>query len=127
LFTTDADPTTLYIVVGVGLGSSAWYFLFPALLHATYTAFVERDEALRFVCLWGWLSLLNVVAGPIDWYYANALPVLYAVLGLWFRRVFGKRFKVASATLLVASIAVFFATLLGFAPYRLEFYLGSSP
>jgi len=125
--TTTVSGSGLYIVVGVGLGSPAWYFLFPALLHATYTALVERDEALRFVCLWGWLSLLNVVAGPIDWYYANALPALYAVLGLWFRRVFGKRFKVASATLLVASIAVFFAALLGLAPYRLELYLGSSP
>jgi predicted membrane-bound dolichyl-phosphate-mannose-protein mannosyltransferase len=124
---TTVSGSGLYVAVGVGLGSPAWYFLFPALLHATYTALVERDEALRFVCLWGWLSLLNVVAGPIDWYYANALPVLYAVLGLWFRRVFGRRFKVASAALLAVSIAVFFAALLGFAPYRLEFYLGSSP
>jgi predicted membrane-bound dolichyl-phosphate-mannose-protein mannosyltransferase len=124
---TTVSGSGLYIVVGIGLGSPAWYFLFPALLHATYTALVERDEALRFVCLWGWLSLLNVVAGPIDWYYANALPALYAVLGLWFRGVFGKRFKVASATLLAVSIAVFFAALLGLAPYRLELYLGSSP
>jgi len=114
------------VVVGVGLGSPAWYLLFP-LLHLTYTALVQRDPVARFACLWGWLSLLNVVAGPIDWYYANALPALYAALGLCFRRLFGRRFKVASATLLATSIALFSATILGLAPYKLELRFGAPP
>jgi hypothetical protein len=125
--TSFATGSGLYVVVGVGLGSPAWHLLLPALLYLTYTALVQGDKATGLACLWCWLSLLNVVAGPIDWYYANALPALYAVLGLSFRRLFRRWFKVASAALLITSIALFFATILGFAPYKLELYLSPPP
>jgi hypothetical protein len=120
LFIADADPTTLYIVVG--LGSPAWYLLFPALLYATYIALVERDDVMRFVCLWGWLSLLNVVAGPIDWYYANALPALYVSTSMALLKILKNRFKQVSSILISIQITLFIATAVGIMPYRVELY-----
>ena len=34
---------------------------------------MSRDVEVKMASLWAWLSLLNIVAGPIDWYYTNAL------------------------------------------------------
>lgn len=117
---TTVSGSGLYIVVG--LGSPAWYLLFPALLYATYIALVERDDVMRFVCLWSWLSLLNVVAGPIDWYYVNALPALYVSTSMALLKILKNRFKQVSSILISIQITLFIATAVGIMPYRVELY-----
>ena len=118
--TMYAHSTGLYTVVGVGLGSPAWYLLFPLLLYTTYHALVHRGDVEVALCTWGWLSLLNVLAGPIDWYYINALPALYTNAGYALKKISGKRFKYISLPLLASSIITFYTTLLGLLPYTIK-------
>jgi predicted membrane-bound dolichyl-phosphate-mannose-protein mannosyltransferase len=108
-----------YIVIGVGLGSPTWYTLFPMLLIATYKALVGKDEALEILCAWGWASLLNIIAGPIDWYYSNALPALYACLVTGLKIVTDKKFNIITVLLLATSISLFTTTILGVVPYTI--------
>jgi hypothetical protein len=108
-----------YIVIGVGLGSPTWYTLFPMLLIATYKALVKKDEALEILCAWGWASLLNIIAGPIDWYYSNALPALYACLVMELKIITGKKFNIVAVLFLALSISLFIATILGAVPYTI--------
>lgn len=111
-----------YVVVGVGLGSFLWYLLFPALLYSTYLVLVKQsDSHINVFVLFSWLSMLNIVAGPIDWYYANVLPYLYLNLCFVLQRVLGYKFKFVAVALAVAQVSTFLATALGFIQFKLVF------
>ena len=116
---TSPPPAGYYVVLGVGAGTVLWYALVPLLLYLTYGALVGRyPRSWGPLVLISWLSLLNVAAGPIDWYYANTLPYLYAVSSLALERIAGMRFKVVAVATLCLQATLTALTLLDLLPYR---------
>ena len=119
---TTIPITSNYIVVGIGMGSTLWYLFTPMLLYNSYRAMVSRDLEAKIASLWAWLSLLNIVAGPIDWYYANALPALYTSTSIALLKISKNRFKKISSILISIQITLSIATAMGIMPYRVELY-----
>ena len=116
---TSPPPAEYYVVLGVGAGTVLWYALLPLLLYLTYGVLVGRSpRSWGPVVLISWLSLLNVAAGPIDWYYANALPYLYVAASLALGGIAGSRFKVVAVPTLCLQAILTALTLLGLLPYR---------
>ncbi|MEM2018722.1 MAG: hypothetical protein QXM34_03070, partial [Zestosphaera sp.] len=78
------------------------------------------------VCLAGWVSLTTILPGPLDWYYVNALPLLYANVALLIKHLMGSR-EYFLKHLVLSSVVIQFLvtslTLAGFIPYRVEFFL----
>ena len=119
-YSISPPPANYYVLVGVGLGTALWYALIPLLLYLTYGALVSKyPRSWGTLVLISWLSMLNVAAGPIDWYYANTLPYLYAVASLALRELSGSRFKVVALTTLTSQATLTALTLAGVAPYRI--------
>ena len=119
---TSPPPAEYYVVLGVGAGTVLWYTLTPLLLYLTYGVLVGRSpRSWGPLVLISWLSLLNVAAGPIDWYYANTLPYLYAAASLALGRIAGRRFKVVAVPTLCLQATLTALTLLDLLPYRVAF------
>jgi len=116
---TSPPPAGYYVVLGVGAGTVLWYALIPLLLYLTYGVLVGRSpRSWGPLVLISWLSLLNVAAGPIDWYYANTLPYLYAVSSLALGRIAGRRIKVVAVATLCLQATLTTLTVVGAIPYR---------
>ncbi|MEM2229342.1 MAG: glycosyltransferase family 39 protein [Ignisphaera sp.] len=120
------DSIELYTVVGVGMGSIVWYLFIPLLLYTTYLVLVGRDLGLcsgistsfsGFV-MFSWLSLLNIVAGPIDWYYVYVLPFLYINTVVALERIARKKTRLVIALVISIQFITFIATILGYIPFK---------
>ena len=116
-----------YVYVGVGLGSILWYLMIPSLLINTYYV-LTRESGINdvFVCLSGWVLLITVLPGPLDWYYVNTLPLMYVNVALLIKRFVKSReslLKYIIATLLILQSLITTLTLTGLIPYKIEFFL----
>lgn len=113
--------------VGLGLGSVLWYVMLPSLLINTYYVLTrESGFSEGLVCLAGWVSLITILPGPLDWYYVNALPLLYANVTLLVKRLLRGHeslLKYLVVGLSGAQLLVTLLTLAGFIPYRVWFFL----
>ncbi|MEM2025638.1 MAG: hypothetical protein QXW94_05040, partial [Desulfurococcaceae archaeon] len=106
------------VVVGIGLGSFLWYLFIPSLLYTTYLALTRAsDQELSAVVALSWLSLINVLAGPLDWYYVNVLPFLYLNACIALSRAFTYKFKYVAFFFSAIQVVLFVATALGVIPY----------
>jgi predicted membrane-bound dolichyl-phosphate-mannose-protein mannosyltransferase len=113
-----------YLVLYIGGGSPLWYALLPSLLYATYLVLTNRgSRGLDLSVLLSWLSLFNVLAGPIDWYYVNTLPFLYMTLAILIQQMTPRRYKWILLSLIAVHIASFTLTTLGVIPFRVVFVI----
>jgi predicted membrane-bound dolichyl-phosphate-mannose-protein mannosyltransferase len=111
-----------YLVVYTGGGSPLWYILLPSLIYATYLVLTSKaSRGLNLSVFLSWLSLLNVLAGPIDWYYVNALPFLYMTLVILIQQITPRHYKWILLLLTAIHIASFTLTTLGLIPFRVVF------
>lgn len=118
------------LVIGVGAGSPLWYLLIPALLINTYYLFTHGiHSAVDHMVILSWASIISVLAGPLDWYYVNTLPILYINLSILLHRLgySGKikdgKFRLILCSILCIHIAFGIATLIGVAPFTVRFLL----
>ncbi|MEM1900060.1 MAG: phospholipid carrier-dependent glycosyltransferase [Zestosphaera sp.] len=116
-----------FVYLGLGLGSVFWYVMLPSLLINTYYVLArESGFSESLVCLAGWVSLTTILPGPLDWYYVNALPLLYANVALLVKHLMRSR-EYFLKHLVLSSVVVQFLvtslTLAGFIPYRIEVFL----
>jgi hypothetical protein len=112
----------VFVVVGLGMGSPLWYLLFPALLYTTYLALTNRLDRVGIVAvISSWFSLLNIVAGPIDWYYINVLPYLYMNFAVALKSIFKSRYEAVGIAIAVLCSTMFFATVFNVIPFKIEF------
>lgn len=119
LNTTFTPVNKWYLVFYAGGGSPLWHLLFPSLLYATYLVLVERaGNKLGELVALAWLSLLNVVAGPLDWYFINTLPFLYTTLVLLIYYKAPSRYKQVLTGLATLHIASFIFTVLEMIPFK---------
>jgi len=111
------------LIVYTGAGSVLWHLLLPTLLYATYKALTSPVErGLKTLVLLSWTSLVNIVAGPLDWYYINALPYLYATTSVLLAGASSKKHgAVMRAVLVVTQVVHLSLVVLGVVPYRLTF------
>ncbi len=66
------------VVLNVGAGSLTWLLTLPAFLTTTYKALTKTIERGSIdLAILSWLSIIPILAGPIDWYYINTLPIMY--------------------------------------------------
>ena len=109
------------LIINIGAGSIVWYILLPLLLYATYKALVKPGESvLRVLVLFSWFSLVNILAGPIDWYYVNCLPFLYATTSTLLYRVLSvKNFKITILVLVTVQVVFYYLVFLELIPFRL--------
>ncbi len=121
---TFAQRPGYLLYVGLGLGSILWYLMFPSLLINSYYILTGRSGFGEFLaCLAGWVSLTTILPGPLDWYYVNSLPILYANITLMIKRlVSGREYFLKSliTCLLGAQILITGLTYSGVIPYRIE-------
>jgi hypothetical protein len=111
-----------YLVVYTGGGSPLWYILLPSLIYATYLVLTSKaSRGLNLSVFLSWLSLLNVLAGPIDWYYVNALPFLYMTLVILIQQITPRHYKWILLLLTAIHIASFTLTTLGLIPFKVVF------
>jgi uncharacterized membrane protein len=111
-----------FFVVGLGMGSPLWYLLFPALLYTTYLALTNRLDRVGIVAvISSWFSLLNIVAGPIDWYYINVLPYLYMNFAVALKSIFKSRYEAVGIAIAVLCSTMFLATVFNVVPFEIEF------
>ena len=112
-----------FLIVYTGAGSVLWHLLLPTLLYATYKALTSPVErGLKTLVLLSWASLVNIVAGPLDWYYINALPYLYATTSVLLAGASSRKHDAFMRAVLVATqVAHFSLVVLGVVPYRLTF------
>jgi predicted membrane-bound dolichyl-phosphate-mannose-protein mannosyltransferase len=111
-----------YLVVYTGGGSPLWYILIPSLIYATYLVLTNKgSRGLNLSVFLSWLSLLNVLAGPIDWYYVNTLPFLYMTLVILIQQITPRHYKWILLLLTAIHIASFTLTTLGLIPFRVVF------
>jgi len=111
-----------YLVVYTGGGSPLWYILLPSLIYATYLVLTSKaSRGLNLSVFLSWLSLLNVLAGPIDWYYVNTLPFLYMTLVILIQQITPRHYKWILLLLTAIHIASFTLTTLGLIPFRVVF------
>jgi predicted membrane-bound dolichyl-phosphate-mannose-protein mannosyltransferase len=111
-----------YLVVYIGGGSPLWYTLLPSLIYATYLVLTSKESrGLNLSVFLSWLSLLNVLAGPIDWYYVNTLPFLYMTLVILIQQITPRHYKWILLLLTAIHIASFTLTTLGLIPFRVVF------
>jgi len=109
-----------YLIIYVGGGSPLWYLLLPSLLYATYLVLTRKaTNGLKISVLLSWFSMFNVAAGPLDWYYVNTLPFLYATLVLLIKHVAASRYKWVLLGLTIIQIASFTLTITGLIPFRI--------
>ncbi|MGC8975739.1 MAG: hypothetical protein ACP5KB_06060 [Thermoprotei archaeon] len=116
-----------YVYVGLGSGSVLWYLMIPSLIVNTYYV-LSREPGFSevIVCLAGWVSLTTVLPGPLDWYYVNTLPLMYANVALLTKHLTKNRedpLRKLVTVLLVIQFLVTALTLAGAIPYRTEFFL----
>jgi 4-amino-4-deoxy-L-arabinose transferase-like glycosyltransferase len=112
-----------FLIVYTGAGSVLWHLLLPTLLYATYKALTSSIErGLRTLVLLSWASLVNIVAGPLDWYYINALPYLYATTSVLLAGASSRKHGVVMRAILVVTQIVHFSLVVaGIVPYRFTF------
>jgi len=111
-----------YLVVYTGGGSPLWYTLLPGLIYATYLVLTSKgSRGLILSVFLSWLSLLNVLAGPIDWYYVYTLPFLYMTLVILIQQITPRHYKWILLLLTAIHIASFTLTTLGLIPFRVVF------
>jgi hypothetical protein len=117
---TLTSGTGYYLIVGVGAGSILWYAALPSLLINTYWALtgrLSRAEVTAVVA--GWASLTTILPGPIDWYYVNALPTLYANVALLLGRLIkGRWVRVVVVSLTIVQSIITSLTLTGLLPWE---------
>lgn len=124
LFTLANSTATLgsgyYLIAGVGLGSVLWYAALPSLLINAYWMLTGRLNWLEVVAVVaGWASLTTILPGPIDWYYVNALPLLYINVALTVSRLArGRSTSVVAASLTLAQALITLLTLAGVVPFE---------
>jgi uncharacterized membrane protein len=119
---TFVKMNKVFVVVGLGMGSPLWYLLLPALLYTTYLALTNRLDRIGIVAvISSWFSLLNIVAGPIDWYYINVLPYLYMNFAVALRSIFKSRYEAVGIAIAVLCSAMFLATVFNVVPFEIEF------
>ena len=117
--TTFTPVGKWYLIIYVGGGSPLWYLLLPSLLYATYLVLTRKaTTGLKINVLLSWFSLFNVAAGPLDWYYVNTLPFLYATLVLLIKHVAASRYKWVLLGLTIIQLASFMLTITGLIPFR---------
>ena len=109
------------LVINIGAGSIVWYALLPLLLYATYRALVKPGEiALQVLVLFSWFSLVNILAGPIDWYYVNCLPYLYMTMSTLLQRTLSvNTLKTTTWILVTIGVGIYYLVVLGLIPFRL--------
>jgi hypothetical protein len=111
-----------YLVVYTGGGSPLWYTLLPSLIYATYLVLTSKaSKGLNLSVFLSWLSLLNVLAGQIDWYYVNTLPFLYMTLVILIQQTTPRHYKWILLLLMAIHIASFTLTTLGLIPFKVVF------
>jgi hypothetical protein len=100
-----------------------WHLLLPTLLYATYKALTSPVErGLRTLVLLSWASLVNIVTGPLDWYYINTLPYLYATTSVLLAGAPSRKHGVVMRAVLVVTQVVHFSLVVaGIVPYRFTF------
>jgi len=119
LNTTFTPVNKWYLVFYTGGGSPLWHLLFPSLLYATYLVLAGRaGNKLGEIVVLAWLSLLNVVAGPLDWYFINTLPFLYTTLVLLVYHSVPSRYRWVLMGLALIHIVSFVFTVLGVIPFK---------
>jgi hypothetical protein len=65
---------------------------------------------------------VNIVAGPLDWYYINALPYLYATTSVLLAGASSRKHgAVMRAVLVITQVVHLSLVVLGVVPYRLTF------
>jgi len=118
--TTFTPGSGYYVIVGVGAGSILWYVMLPSLLINTYWALTERlSRAEVTAVVAGWASLTTILPGPIDWYYVNALPTLYANVALLLGRLIrGEWVRVVVVSLTIVQSIITSLTLTGLLPWK---------
>jgi hypothetical protein len=120
--TTFTPVGKWYLIIYVGGGSPLWYTLLPSLIYATYLVLTSKESrGLNLSVFLSWLSLLNVLAGPIDWYYVNTLPFLYMTLVILIQQITPRHYKWILLLLTAIHIASFTLTTLGLIPFRVVF------
>jgi hypothetical protein len=118
--TTFTPVGKWYLIIYVGGGSPLWYLLLPSLLYATYLVLTRKaTTGLKIIVLLSWLSMFNVAAGPLDWYYVNTLPFLYATLVLLIKHVAASRYKWVLLGLTIIQLASFTLTITNVIPFRI--------
>ena len=117
--TTFTPVGKWYLIIYVGGGSPLWYTLLPSLIYATYLVLTSKgSRGLNLSVFLSWLSLLNVLAGPIDWYYVNTLPFLYMTLVILIQQITPRHCKWILLLLTAIHIASFTLTTLGLIPFK---------
>jgi hypothetical protein len=65
---------------------------------------------------------VNIAAGPLDWYYINTLPYLYATTSVLLAGASSRKHGAVMRAVLVATqVAHFSLVVAGVVPYRLTF------
>ena len=110
-----------FVILYIGLGGIAWYLLFPSFLAYLWRGLANRLDSLRvFILIAAGLSLINVLYGPIDWYYVYTLPFLYFIMSDLILSSFKYGHTIVIA-ILVAQTAQFILSLLGLIPWSVSF------
>jgi hypothetical protein len=117
---TLTPGTGYYLIVGVGVGSVLWYAALPSLPINTYWALAgQLSQAEVTAVVAGWASLTTILPGPIDWYYVNALPILYLNVALLLGRLIkGRLVTVVVTSLTIAQAVITLLTLTGILPWE---------
>ncbi len=115
------------VILGLGLGSVFWYVMLPSLMINTYRVLTRKPGFSEvFACVAGWVSLTTILPGPLDWYYVNALPLLYANVALLIKNLTRNRediLKYLVPGLVGVQSLITLLTLTGLIPYRISFPL----
>ncbi|GEM_PF-932528 len=118
LNSTSVEPhARVFMRVGVGVPSVLWPILFPVYLLVIKTRlergrFRELDPLIIITST----SLLNLLNGPLDWYYVYVIPFLY-IVAVYYVLSYQRGRYIAMALLLVQLIQclLFFSGLIPYA------------
>lgn len=121
---TFREKSGKVLIVSIGAGSPVWYLFLPVLLFNTYRVFIHsvKDE-LKLMVLLAWLSLINVFAGTLDWYYVNTLPFLYINLCTFLHSLGNRRrvYVLIVTVVLMVQVLFFTATITGLLPFIVKY------
>ncbi len=109
-----------YLVIYVGLGGLSWYGFMPSLLVLAKKGLEGNlSESENILILTAFLSLINVLYGPLDWYYIYTLPFLYFSLVDVLLKA-GRKGEVALLALLLMQLTQLTLILAGLIPWKIS-------
>lgn len=120
LNSTSVEPGARALVrIGVGVPSVLWPILFPAYLLVIKArlergAFRELDPVIVVASA----AMLNLLNGPLDWYYVYVVPFLYVIATAYI--LSHRRGGYVAAALLIAQLIQCFLFFSRVIPYAVE-------